>query len=237
MSINRLKINTPHRLEQLQNHEIGSGFNHISIVPGAHSNILELPQQFANDTTFSIIDFVDEQNNAVRLEPKARLVIAELESGEDLLLGLPHTYRIYIIRLASNAAATEADLDYIVQWKGAEVLQISDSANSNVASGLSQRMDKMKEMTQLKDIKLNIQRESYKELDVRAFLEQLQALKLARFYKSSLNKEERKDFMAHLDVPDNWRYRDRSGFIFIERSAPSQAEVFLSNLVSSFSYN
>lgn len=224
-------------MEQLQNGEIGSGYNHISIVSGAHPNILELPRQFANATAFAIIDFVDERNNAVRLEPQARLVIAELESGEDLLLGLPQAYRIYIMRLSSNAVATDADLDFIVQWKNAEVLQISDGPNSNVAYGLLERLDQMKEMHQLKDIKLNIQRQSYRELDVRSFLEQLQALKLARFYKSYLNKDERKDFMANLDLPDNWRHRDRSGFIFIERSEPSQAEIFLSNLVSSFSYN
>lgn len=189
---------------------------------------------FANATAYSIIDFVDENNNAIRLEPKARLVIADLESGEDLLLGLPHTYRIYIVRLSSNATATNEDLDYIVQWSNAEMLQISDASNSNIAYGLLQRLDAMKDLTQLKDIMLNIQRDSYKELNITLFLNRLPALKSARFYKNHLRKEERIYFMNHLTIPDNWNSRNRYGFVFIERKEPSRAEKLLSNLVNTF---
>lgn len=189
---------------------------------------------FANATAYSIIDFVDENNNAIRLEPKARLVIADLESGEDLLLGLPHTYRIYIVRLSSNATATNEDLDYIVQWSNAEMLQISDASNSNIAYGLLQRLDAMKDLTQLKDIMLNIQRDSYKELNVTLFLDRLPALKSARFYKNHLRKEERIYFMNHLTIPDNWNSRNRYGFVFIERKEPSRAEKLLSNIVNTF---
>lgn len=176
---------------------------------------------------------MDEQNNAVRLEPKARLVIADLECGEDLLLGLPHTYRIYIIRLSSNATATNEDLNYIVQWSNAEVLQISDASNSNIAYGLLQRLDEMEDMAQLKGIMLNVQRHSYKELDIKLFLDRLPALKSARFYKNHLNRQERIHFINHLTIPDNWNSRNRHGFIFIERKEPSHTDTFLSNLVNS----
>lgn len=221
-------------MNQFQDGEIGNDFNHISIVAGAHPNILNLPKFFANATAYSIIDFVDEEKNAVRLEPKARLVIADLESGKNLLLGLPDNYRIYIVRLSSNATATNEDLDYIVQWINAEMLQISDASNSNVSYGLLQRLDKMQDMKQLKDIMLNIQRDSYKELNIKLFLNRLPTLKSARFYKNYLNKDERIYFMNHLNIPDNWKLRNRHGFVFIERKETSYTETFLSNLVNSF---
>lgn len=201
---------------------------------GAHPDILSLPKLFANATEFSSIDFVDERYNVIRLQPQVRFVIAELESGEDLILSLPESYRIYMIRLSVHATATEADLDYIVQWHQAEVLQISDAFNSDVAYGLSQRLEQMKEMTQLKDIRLNVHRHSYKSLSVRSFLEQLPWLRTASFYKNFLSIEERRDFVENLNCPDRWQFIQRNGFVFIERRRLSQAQIFLENLVSSF---
>lgn len=212
---------------------MGADFRHISIVAGAHPHILSLPKLFANATEFSSIDFVDERYNAIRLQPQSRLVIAELEAGQDLMLNLPDTYRIYLIRLSSRVGASDADLDYIADWHQTEALQISDTFASNVAYGLSLRLDRLKAMTRLKDIRLNVQRHSYKELSVRAFLMELPQLRTASFYKKLLSREERKDFAGHLNIPDGWQSVDRNGFVFIERRRLSPAQLFLGNLVSS----
>lgn len=188
-----MRIVTPVQYEQFKSGDIGKGYDVVRIESTAHPHILLEPKYFWNASSREI-HFSDADGNRIALYPKWQAVLTFLRSGENLTLGIPTNYKDYRIMSVNEAKISLSDLDNILQWKNAIRLDISD--RSDVPYLLSQRINELKAMEQLKLISLYIDRNSFQRLCVKPFLVELKSVESVNFLTGSLDENEFQDFVT-----------------------------------------
>lgn len=205
-----LRVKTPEQYEQLKQGVFDDKYRTIFVEPEAHPNVVMEAKYFAN-TTFQEIHFTDEAGNVVILFPTTMHLQSFYFAGEGLYFGLPLHYAGYSIVSDVSVNVTEAELDYIVQWKNAQRLHILD--RSDVGYGLLQRIYHLKELKYLSNLTVNVQRKSYKLFTVKTFLTQLESLKQAMFVARELNRYEFKEFVKRLPNVQDWTLKIKGRWI------------------------
>lgn len=141
-------------------------------------------------------------NDRVHLFPQSRALWSIFPTEENAVLGLPANYKGYELIFSGAVDVTSNDIDYILTWKSVERLLIFD--RSNAAYELSQRIN-YKTFRNLGWLELNIQRDTYKKIDVNVFLKQFRSLRIANFRASALTQEEFDEFVRMQKVPKGWK--------------------------------
>lgn len=124
---------------------------------------------------------------------------ASFSTGENLTLGLPDNYNEYNIVYYNKTIATNADIDYMLQWKSAVRLEIWGVPS--ISWALSKRIDEMRDMKHLQRLAFNINAKD-RILDVRPFLEKLPSLKSVSFYGPSMTDVELEAFVHSQNIYD-----------------------------------
>lgn len=138
----------------------------------------------------------------MHLFPRTRALWSIFPTEKNAVLGLPDHYKAYEVLFGGVVDVTTEDIEYILTWKSVERLLIFD--RSNAAYELSQRITP-KTFRNLGLLEMNIQRDTYKKIDVTIFLKKLRSLKIANFRASALTQEEFDEFVRLQKVPRGWK--------------------------------
>lgn len=122
--------------------------------------------------------------------------------GANLTLGIPDNYKNYLLFFDRNVTMTEADFNYMFEWKKAERLGISDE--NDMALQLMNRVDGMSKMKRLRSLTINFDQKSYKIIRVRPFLKKLPSLRHAFFEPKALSENEVNEFVQNQEIPWTW---------------------------------
>lgn len=110
------------------------------------------------------------------------------------MANLPKNYREYSIVLEKGVVVTPADIDAILTWRTAEVLEIND--NADVAYELSLRPTTKQRV--LTSIVFTVQRHSYKALKVNSLVDKYLTQQGMLFRPAfHMTPEEMKEFVAN----------------------------------------
>lgn len=161
---------------------------------------LILPKLFANGS--NITRFTDGDNK-ITIYPYKKEVNAAFFSGENLTFGIPTNYRVYSLKFDNTARIIAEDIDNILKWQDATTLHISD--NCDLAYDLSQRIDEMKEMRNLEQLGLSIQRKSYSYLNLELILLNLPALEYVTLNATQLTDAELVEFVERQLIIVGWQ--------------------------------
>lgn len=203
-------IESAEQYDQLKAGQIGRDQKRVIIGTDGHPTPLLLPKLFA-DAEHYIISFIDANGNMVQLYPKTRQLLLSVVVDEISLGGLPLDYDGYDIEF-EGAQFTSAYIDGFLQWKNIKFAQINDQ--NNAAYEILKRIEEFGELKELSKIVLNLQRDSYKKVNVKPFLEKLPALKQAFFlFDKSLNQEEIVEFVNNQNIPGDWKAVKKDGLI------------------------
>lgn len=198
----RLVIDTPQLYESLRKGQIDAHNQSIVVEAGAHPLPVTQPKHFQNAPYF-MMRFNDFDGNRISIYPTLRFLYASLRFGPYLTRGMPNTYTDYYVRFGDNAIAITDDISYILQWTGARRLLLLDK--HNLAFELSQRIEEMRIMSDLMELTLSIQRESYIMLHVATFMTKLPSLQKLNLSVEALKDEEIQEFMEIQKIPKCWK--------------------------------
>lgn len=193
-------------LEQFKTNAIFH-FN-VEIVAGASPKLLSLlPELLKVSYYTNELTVIDEHNNRVKLNKPQKYLKAVFHSGERLTLTLPSDYIIHHIVVHNGAIITAADLEYIAQWKNAEILEIigvGHVSNFDVALPLLGKIDQLKKMKRLREFIVSVYSNAYKGFEVKPFVAKFPFLKLIILDASTLTQEEFKEIAESQTVPGHW---------------------------------
>lgn len=183
--------------------------SHVDTVPESeiiHIETIEYPSALILPKVYGanakqIMRFTDDRNE-ITIYPVTKRVEAHFYTGENRTFGIPSDYKSYTVNFDENTKIIPADVDYILQWHNATALFLLD--NSNLAVDFMQRIDEMKELRNLEELELSVQRDSYGELFVDRFLFNLPALEYVTLTATQLTHEEFEQFVDKLPLTVGW---------------------------------
>lgn len=201
-------VDTPEKFAQLKSGVYDTKYRSVHITSAATPNVLLQPQYFWNSTfrSLSFISFVDDgTKNSIELLPSPRLgqAVAYFRHGENPLSGLPTNYYTYNVYYAYPAKPTIENIDSILSWIQVYRLSIHDS--DDVAVQLTERSAELRRLTQLHDLYVTIQEDTYEKVSVSAFIGNLRSLHEINFYGSQMSTDQMKDFEARNPAPAGWK--------------------------------
>lgn len=123
----------------------------------------------------------------------------------------------------NSAKISEADLNYISQWNSATRLDIID--RSDVAVALSNRVSALKAMANLNVLSLNINQNSYEQLRVKPFLNELQSVQSVNILAGSLTDNQFQTFVKNQESVKRWDVRINNRRILYQRNANIQSNI------------
>lgn len=129
--------------------------------------------------------------------------------------GLPTGYFDYNVTCIHSAKPTVENIDSFLQWQKARKIFIRDQ--NNVAISLAQRTDQLKKLTQLSLLDLYMQHDTYTQLNVASFIQNLESLDEITFTGNNMTDTQMKEFKAKNTVPSNWHSSISGQTIFYER--------------------
>lgn len=150
-------------------------------------------------TKYRHVQIHDKYNNYLILSTSGfRSVHGRFVQGEKLLASVLRNYKTYDISLGKGVAVTTDDIDAMLTWREARVIQISDSAD--LAYDLSQRIHAIEKHWVLEELVFTVQRHSYKQLDVKKILDKVVMMSDAYFKASpDMTSDEMKEFANNQD--------------------------------------
>lgn len=196
----RLTIKTPEQYKQLENGEISPDYELVIVEATAHPDIFSLPKKHWKAPWLGL--YFVSGNDRVHLFPRTKALWSIFQTATNATLGLPANYKGYELLFGNAVDVSTNEIDYILTWESAERLLIFD--RSNIAYVLSQRIT-YKTFRNLGLLELNIQRDTYKIIDVNVFLRNMRSLKVANFRASALTQEEFDEFVRWQKVPGGWK--------------------------------
>lgn len=189
----RTVIATPDQLEQFENGFFDENpYGVVTFEPTAHTDVISLPERFAN-TKYGSLIFNDNNKNTVQLMPLFSGLEAHFTQGKGLITGLPITYERYYITFTDAVTVTEDDIDTILSWYKAKM--IIARGGDDIAYELMLRIDDLSKLQALETLELSVQRLTHVKLQVTPFLEALPALKSIKFDVTALTVEEKNEFV------------------------------------------
>lgn len=198
-----LTINTPDLFDEFANGLLGFGYDEVLFLPGAHPDMLSLPKHYATNTSFVLLRFEDEDDNVVTVFPRRAEAVASFMKGENLTQALPIHYLKYSLYVTKEVELTSADYSRIFNWRETTGLTIRDAAK--VANVLSDKIDEMKSLVDLKGLSLTLHDHSYAELDVSPFLLELPSLQSLHLNIDELTYKQAVDFINYQIIPDGFK--------------------------------
>lgn len=150
-----------------------------------------------------MLTFEDAFKNEIHITPSRKEARTFFHAKTDLLAGMPVDYTDYIITFLGSAVASNADIDKILEWKNAKNLRVFDGGDA--AYRLLQRIDELAEMKELQWFLCNINRQTYKQINVRLLWGKIKSLEYASFTGSELSEAELKEFLAANAGPPGWK--------------------------------
>lgn len=208
-------VETPNDLEALRLGNIGADRDIVVVTFQAHPDVLSQPLHFTNSPCYEI-SFVSEStefgSNVITLYPSRRIVSGWFHSGENLTLGMPSDFSEYRLGFHEGSVLYRDDLDYILQWRDATVLEIFDEIDNDVAYQLSWRVDDLARLFRLESITFTIHFDTYEKLQLAEFLKRLPALKEAIFYAKGISMADVEAFMATELSVGGWDCETSEGY-------------------------
>lgn len=198
---NRLRITTPKLYEQLKNGDFDTKYHVINVEHGAEADLLTDPKRFAT-ASFTEIRFSDKKGNRVNISPARSSVFAMLESGGNLVDGLPFDYKEYFVRSRKTSTISPESFSYMLTWTNATKFEVYD--NQDIAYDLIKNIDGLKEFKHLETLSDSAQQKSYKKLHLATFWDNLPGMTNLNVYAVALNDDEFKEFVAGQSMPNGW---------------------------------
>lgn len=196
--------------------KISVGYDKVIVKNTAHSNVFTQAKYF-----WSVpykMNFTNGQGTEILIDPSVQGVTATFQTGQSLLLGLPLVYKEYNVNYHDQAVAGGSDVYSILDWVHATHLVVKDE--NDLIYSLFQRHDELKKLKHLKHLEINVNRGSYKRLQVKTFLSELPALESATFVTrrssvNALNETESKEFAQIQEIPKKWTWTlNGSGVVY-----------------------
>lgn len=198
-----MKINTPDLYEKFVSGLIGTGYQDVYILPGAHPNIMSLPKLFSSNTSFDRYRFEDQHDNVVTVNTVG-VVVAHLKNGVNLTLGLPSDYTQYHIFISNRTSLSSDDYDYIINWRDIVYLELIDSTN-DIALDLYKRLEDLKHWQKLIIFKLKLLVASYDKMEVGKFVQQIPSVALLDFnINGTLSLDQAEEFKSIQKLPNRY---------------------------------
>lgn len=154
------------------------------------------------------------------MHPPRFAVFALFESGENLVNGLPRGYHDYFVRVRNGATITTANVDYMLTWNNSIVFQVYD--NADVANDLTQRIEELKKLENLKKFSLSVQQKSYKQLRLKVFFDNLSKMTYLSVYTAALDENQMKEFVELHPAPEGWKAEIINKSIHYQKDEASQ---------------
>lgn len=172
----------------------------MTILPGAHPDVMSLPKLFANYTSYDQIRFKDNQMNIIVLNMPSKVDLF-WRDGANFTQGLPSHYTHYKLVLSDSVILSVGDYSNMFNWTKMTSFDVRDSRN--FAYALSRRVAEMKSLP-LNHLKLKLQILSHEEIQVKPFLEQLPRLVSLKLDTGDLTSEQVALFLEIQEVPSNF---------------------------------
>lgn len=211
-----ITISTSIQYEELRSGKISVGHDKVIVKNTAHPNVFAQAKYF-----WSVpynMNFTDGQGTDILIDPKLQGVTATFQAGHSLLLGLPLVYKEYNINYRNQAVAGGSDVYSILDWIHATHLVVNDE--NDLIYSLFQRHEELKNLKHLKHLEFNVNRGTYKRLQVKTFLGVLPALESATFVTkrtsgNALSDTESKEFVQIQEIPKKWSWTfNGSGVVY-----------------------
>lgn len=122
---NSLNIFTPQDYALFKNGHLSRDVTAIKCFPSAGCSFPEI-SQYASSVD---ITFMEGNGNMINTFARSRKVQAFLVNGQSFLEFLPHDFSTYSITINGGTIVTPADVNAILQWKSAKMIQITDNKN------------------------------------------------------------------------------------------------------------
>lgn len=192
-------METPAELEAFRLGHNDSNCGIVVVTPLAHPDVLSLPVHLAHSPCHAI-SFVSGASefgsNVITMHPSRRFVGGWFHAGENLTLGMPANFSEYRLGYHEGSVLYSGDLDNILQWRSARVLEIYDEIDNDVAYQLSWRVDDLARLTALHTLMFNVHFDTYEKLQLAEFLRRLPALNETTFYAKGIPMADVNAFVA-----------------------------------------
>lgn len=201
-------MDTPEKYEQLKQGHFDNKYSYVKVSAGAHPDVLLQPQYLVN-ASFQALSFIAKADgnedvvNMIVIYPNVSYADAFYVDGENPLSGIPTTYSEYRVFYQQPAKPTAENINSILHFAQAKKLSVND--RNGVALDLYKRIEDLSKFKQLRVLNLCIQKATYKELKVAAFMENLISLREITFVGNDMSDEQVKEFYSMNVIPSNWR--------------------------------
>lgn len=211
-----MRVSTPSDYAKLLNNELDVDSDDTVIIDWrAHPNILSQPKYFG-DSLYSRVCFEDGpipfESNRLCMDPAYKYLRAVFLAGSNLTYGLPMDYIANRVFYANKATITDADLEPMLKWTQTSSLDVLDSSGY-AAVYLSHHAEHFKDFEKLAFIALIANPKNYKDIKIRAFLENVAPLYQLAIHVTLLSDEQAVE-LAGQEIPAEWRSevrRDETG--------------------------
>lgn len=148
---------------------------------------------------------MDQIHSFVSISPGRRVVEALFFHGYyNVVAGIPHQFEDYSIDFPNNTQVADADLKTIFRWKN--VVNLKLSGGKQFTQQLSSNWVKFLQMSRLKRLSIEIQRDSYAHFHVNSLLE-APKLREAIFDGSRISDKEFGIFVSNQHIPSKSKFR------------------------------
>lgn len=144
-------------------------------------------------------------DNKIYIHPEHKFVGGRFGAGANLTLGIPTNYEYYALNFGSKVTVTDADVNYILQWKLATIFELIDYGD--LPARLAQHIESGVRFQHLEKLTLSVRRHSYKTLKIKPFIGKLPSLTYARFKYPDLDFQQLRKFNDNQEMAAWWTCR------------------------------
>lgn len=141
--------------------------------------------------------------------------MATIASDNNLFQGIPNNYKWYSITVWPTIHITDQNIDYIMQWTKAEVIDFD--ADNELIMKLAQQTTKLSQFAQLWKLGFQLNHGSYLSLRIHNFLEHLPALDTVQIAKSKMKDDHVEKFLRNQGKLTGWKVKKEFSFLVLTR--------------------
>lgn len=152
------------------------------------------------------------------MHPADGFLFARLQSGDDLLLGIPNNYKQYHLEIPNALNVTQAEVDYVYQWTNAAEISIIERAElPDLGHRLTLRRSRMRAMRQLWKFHFSFHERALQKFAVAKLLRNLPSLEVVSVDVKGLGTGQIDRFVVNQGSLVGWTIKIQNDMVVFER--------------------
>lgn len=212
-----VRIDTTDLYEKFQNGDLNIIDKIVDITADAEPDLAVEPRLLWN-VPCKLLRLADHSGNRIEMRPADGYLNAYLQSGDDLLLGIPSNYKKYHLEFPNAINVTAAEVDYVYQWTNAAEISIIEGGKvPDLAHRLTLRKSRMRGMRQLWKLHFKLHASAVRKLSVAKLLSNLPTLEVVSVDVTGLGLGQIDRFVVNQGSVDGWAIKMSVEMVVFER--------------------